>query len=250
MQHPDDEEPARAGIDRRAKRRGHLRAAVAQEADGVGGHAAGFGSLLGREERVGIAQLLLPFAAGVRRGPSGRERAAGLQHGVDVAGRAERRVRHAPRRRAALVDQPRLPEVHACFEERQRQRRSEHLARAGDDLVELRSGQLGAQRALALPPADQVVGALIGFERAQRGDLRREVAVQALRPVTVGRLRCHFFVRAAHQQGGGDCEDQGGFGHEVVLLIRDKQKSTQRSSSSGRGRPTTASSSGPMRAGR
>src|SRR5207248_11163676 len=41
VEHPDDEEPARAGIDRCAQGRRHLRAAIAEEADGFGGGAPG-----------------------------------------------------------------------------------------------------------------------------------------------------------------------------------------------------------------
>ena len=73
---------------------------------------------------------------------------------------------HSPGRHAAFLEQPRLAKVDAGLEERQRQRRGEDLARGGDDLVELHAGHLGSQRALALPPADQIVGALIGLERA------------------------------------------------------------------------------------
>src|SRR5207237_9505698 len=61
MQDPDDEEAARAGIDRSAQRGRHLLAAVTQRADGVRGRAPSLLPFVRGEERRRVAPLLLAF---------------------------------------------------------------------------------------------------------------------------------------------------------------------------------------------
>src|SRR5262249_19377963 len=162
---------ARRGIDRRAERRADLRAAVAQRADRVGGGVAGVLRLLGDELRIGVAELGLPLAARVVGGLAGGERGATLPRGLDVAAGAPRGGGHPLPGGAGLLDQPRRAEVDAGAEERQRQRRRQHLAGVVDDLVEIGGGGLGAQRVLPLAAADEVVGELVVLQRSERRDL-------------------------------------------------------------------------------
>src|SRR4051812_40400824 len=93
VEHPDDEEAARAGIDRRAQGRRHLRAAIAHEAHGACGGVARVLVLVLGEEAIGVAQLLLRVAAGVgARFGRIRQRAARLHDRVDAPARPQRRV--------------------------------------------------------------------------------------------------------------------------------------------------------------
>src|SRR3954465_4094967 len=190
VEHPDDEEAARAGIDRRAQGRGHLRAAIAHQADGARGGVARVLVLVLGEEAIGIAQLLLRVAAGVGALLDRvRQRTAGLQDRVDAPARAERRVGDAPGGGAAFVDEARLAVVDARLEERQRESGGEHLARVVDDVVQLQRGEPRPEGALLLPAPDEVVGALIAVDGAERRDLGREIGVEAVPPILV-RVRC------------------------------------------------------------
>src|SRR6267378_1837492 len=208
VQHPDHQEAARAGVDGRAQRGGDLRAAVAQEAHGVRGGASGLRPLVGREQRVGIAELLPSVATRVGGALlRGVQSSAPLQHRIHVAAGAQRGMRDPPRGRAAPLDQAGLAQVHAGAEERERHRGGEHLAGGADDLVEAGGGHAAAQIVLLLAPADVIVGALVGVDGADRRDLGAARGVEPFLPVALRRGLRHLFMGAGQQRGQREDQD-------------------------------------------